>query len=103
MPQVARKIERFDFRMSEEDRSLFETAAEISGQTLTSYLLSNMKQISQNIIKSYTDSEEAKKEIQQKLLSKRDSKRFIELLEDNSEPNKALKSAYARYRKLKNK
>ena len=99
MPQVARKIERFDFRMSEEEKSLFETAAEISGQTLTSYFLSNMKQISQNIIKSYKEVQE----VQQTILTKRDSKRFIELLEDNSEPNKALKTAYERYRKHKNK
>ena len=41
MRQVARKIERFDFRMSEEEKKLFETAAEISGQTLTTYLREN--------------------------------------------------------------
>lgn len=99
MPHAVRKNERFDFRMTDEQRSLFEMAAEISGQTLTSFLISNMTQISQTIVKNYKDI----KNLQQTILSEKDSKKFIEILEENSEPNKALKSAYARYRKHKNK
>lgn len=97
MPHQARKNDRFDLRLSEEQKNIFETAATLSGQTLTSFFLSNMIEKAQLIIKNYKEVQQ----IQQTILSARDSKRFIEILEDNKEPNKALKAAYSRYKKNK--
>mgnify|MGYP003554014949 CR=1 FL=1 len=99
MPQAIRKNERFDLRMTKEEKDLFEIAADIEGLPLTAYFMVHMKQISKDVInksKEYIN-------IPQTVLSYRDSKKFLELLDKDDEPNMALKAAYSKYRKLKHK
>jgi uncharacterized protein (DUF1778 family) len=99
MPQAIKRDERVDLRMTKEEKDLFEIASDIEGLPLTSFFMTHMKKISKEVIsknRNYV-------EIPQTILSYRDSIKFIELLERDDEPNTALKSAYANYRKLKNK
>jgi uncharacterized protein (DUF1778 family) len=99
MPQAIKRDERLDLRMTKEEKNLFEVASDIEGLPLTSFFMTNMKKISKDVINKNLNYIE----IPETILSYRDSIKFIELLERDDEPNTALKSAYARYRKLKNK
>ena len=90
--QGYQKEGRLDFRLSIEQKELIENAAHINGQTLSSFALEILLKKAKKIIREH----------QQTILSIADSKKFIEILEKNEEPNGALKSAFDRYRKNNN-
>lgn len=93
------KNNRLDIRLSKEQKNILETAAMITGQSLTLFCLSNMLEKAQIIVANFNELQQ----IQQTILSKKDSQRFIEIFTNNNEPNIALKAAFERYGKHKNK
>lgn len=84
----SRKL-RIDIRLDPEQKSLLEEAAALSGHSLTSFLLANTLPAAHAVIR----------EQQTTKLSRADSERFLELLENPPKPNNALKSAVREYLK----
>jgi uncharacterized protein (DUF1778 family) len=79
---------RIDLRLDEAQKRLLETAAAVSGQTLTSFLLSHGLQAAHDVIQEYRATK----------LTLSDSERFVELLENPAEPPASLKDAAQRYK-----
>lgn len=79
--------ERFEARISREQKELLREAAELRGQTLTDFVMSMAQEGAQRTI-------EMARLIQ---LSARDQERFVDALLNPPEPNDALKSAAAAY------
>ena len=91
---VAKRINsRLEFRLHSEQRSVIEQAASVSGQSLTDFAISSLIKVSEDVLNQH----------QVRQLSNRDRDLFLKLLDDNSPPNAALKSAAAAYRKFKSK
>jgi len=82
----SRKL-RIDIRLDQEQKSLLEEAAAVSGHSLTSFLLANALPAARAVIREHQTTK----------LSRADSERFIELLEHPHEANEALKSAVREY------
>ncbi|MCC5787818.1 MAG: DUF1778 domain-containing protein [Phycisphaerales bacterium] len=79
---------RLDFRLSPEHKALIEQAATSVGQTVSSFAIAALLKASNEAIRSETTLK----------LSARDSRIFLDLLDDEGEPNEALKTAADRYR-----
>lgn len=88
------KSERIDFRVSSEDKELFQKAQAISGLgSLTSFIINAVREKATEVIKE--------REII--LLNEQDSKIFFKALMEDSEPEEELKQGFRRYlAKLKN-
>ncbi|MDQ3087795.1 MAG: DUF1778 domain-containing protein [Acidobacteriota bacterium] len=84
----AKRISRLDFRISEENKRLIEQAAIINEQTVSDFVLS----ITLPIARERVSQEQLTK------LSNRDRDIFLALLNDESEPNEALKQDFSEYR-----
>ena len=85
----AKRVSRLDFRISEENKRLIEQAAMINEQTVSDFVLS----VTLPIARARVSQEHLTK------LSNRDRNIFLALLDDESEPNEALKQNFSEYRK----
>jgi len=52
---TAIRRERMHFRLSAEDKTLFRTAAELKGQDMTDFVLSNARQAAEEVIEEQRD------------------------------------------------
>ncbi|MBE9006573.1 DUF1778 domain-containing protein [Fortiea sp. LEGE XX443] len=82
------KTQRLEARITEEQKELFQRAAEIQGRTLTDFVISNLINAANQIIQEH--------EIM--ILSKRDQEVFIEALFNPPEPSAKLKAAAQSYK-----
>jgi uncharacterized protein (DUF1778 family) len=82
------KEARVDIRMSEEHKLILEQAAAVTGQPLTSFVLSSTLDRARDIL----DRETVTK------LSRRDMTRLFEILEEDDEPGPALRKAAKRFK-----
>ncbi|MBA4302593.1 MAG: DUF1778 domain-containing protein [Sphingobacteriaceae bacterium] len=85
------KNERFEIRLSAEERALFAKAQKLSGdRSISSFILRVVKNQAQEIVR----------QSELLTLTQRDRNRFFELALSESAPNSKLKSAAARYQNL---
>lgn len=82
------KSDRLDMRLTTEQKELLERAAAISGQPLTGFALSHLLATAQELIERH----------QRTVLSLRDGRRFLDILESDEPPTPALASALRRRR-----
>lgn len=83
------KTERLEMRLSPEQKRLLERAAALNGQVLASFVRSQLMERAQEIVDRHTRT----------LLSARDFKRFLELIDRGGEPAPALRAAFRRHSK----
>jgi len=82
---------RFDTRVSEEQKELFELAATLGGfRTFTEFVVSTLQEKAKIIIEEHHTI----------LASERDRKIFFDALTNPPKPNDSLKAAAKRYKKL---
>lgn len=86
---MSTKSERLDFRVAEEQKQLIESAATLLGESVSSFAVSTLIERANNVICSH----------QNTILSRKDAKRFLEILDDESLPNTKLQKAFKKYRK----
>lgn len=87
-------MSRFDTRISNEMKELFEYAAEVGGyKTLTEFVIQSAKQQAEKIIEKHNSI----------LASKKDQEIFFKAIMNPQEPNSNLQEAAKRYKKLKQK
>lgn len=79
---------RLDFRISAEHKALIERAADIEGQTVSSFAIASLIKAAEEAIQRATV----------RTLSARDARTFVDLLNPSAEPNAALKAAAKRYK-----
>ena len=85
---------RLDARLSKEQKDFFEYAANVGGfKTLTEFVIVSVQSNAEKIIEKHDKI----------LASKRDKEIFFNELLNPSKPNKTLKEAAARYKKMLNK
>ncbi len=81
---VHTKSSRIEIRTSEEAKSLIEKAASISGETISSYILS----------KSLSSARKDVEQMETITVTNQDRDMFFSLLSDPPEPNEALKNLF---------
>lgn len=89
-PDKALKRERLEARVSPEQKSLFQRAATLRGQTLSDYVVNIVQQ----------DAEETIHKHEIITLSARDSCIFVDALLNPSGPNDALRAAFEDYKEF---
>ena len=85
---MAGRTERLEMRLSPEQKDILERAAAATGQPLTGFVLSHLLERAREI-------EERQRTT---VLSRRDHKRFLAILESGAAPVPALRAAARRYR-----
>ena len=85
-----RKEERVNFRVSPEVKQTLLRAAEVSGRSLSDFVVSSAFDAAQKTIEA----------VENLRLAKKDRAVFLEALSNPPAPNDALKAAAARYQKL---
>lgn len=85
------KEDRVEFRTSHQERAQFEMAATYLGMNLSAFVRMAALEKSSEIVKEHNDL----------LLSDIDRDTFLSALENMPEPNKNLKKAAAKYKKIK--
>jgi uncharacterized protein (DUF1778 family) len=85
---MASRTARLEMRLKPEDKELLEQAAALSGQGLSSFAMSSALEKARSLVAASSTLS----------LSRRDMKRFFEILEADEEPAPALKAAVRRYR-----
>jgi len=90
MPDRALKRERLDACISPEQKSLFQRAAMLRGQTLSDYVVTTVQR----------DAEERIHKHELTTLSARDSHIFVDALLNPAGPNDALRAAFADYKEF---
>lgn len=85
---MATRTARLEMRVTPGDKEILEKAAALSGQPLSSFALSTLLEKARSMLV----------DTQTITLSRRDMKRFFEILEADEEPAPALKAAFRRYR-----
>jgi len=87
-------IARFDTRLSKEQKDFFAYAASLGGfRTLTEFVITSAQEKAQKIVKEHNTL----------LASKRDKEIFFDALLNSSKPNRNLKEAAKRYKKVSSK
>lgn len=89
-PDKALKRERLEARVSPEQKSLFQRAAVLRGQTLSDYVVNIVQQ----------DAEETIHKHDLITLSARDSRIFVDALLNPTGPNDALRAAFEDYKEF---
>jgi uncharacterized protein (DUF1778 family) len=87
---TAKKLDSIGLRISSENKEIIRTAAEYTGQDLTSYLISTALEKAKKDIVDHKD-------MQALLLSKRDFDKMAKELENPSAPNERLKKAFKKH------
>lgn len=80
---------RLNFRLPSEIKERVENAALVSGVTVTDFAITVLAERSEEILEKH----------QTRIISNRDRKIFLEMLENPPEPNNALKNAVKNYKK----
>ena len=83
-------MSRIDFRIRTDHKLLLERAATYAGQTVTGFAMSTLVERATDVVSQHETLR----------LSNRDRDRFLELLDDMSEPTPALLRAARRHREL---
>lgn len=87
----ALEMTRFDTRLSVEQKKYFELAASLGGyKTLSEFVISSVRAQADKIIEKHNSI----------LASERDKKIFFETILNPGKPNKKLKEAATRYKKM---
>lgn len=81
------KTQRLEARITEEQKALFQRAADLEGRSLTSFVVASLQQAAEETIHRHEVIE----------LSPRDSISFVEALLNAPEPNENLRAAARRY------
>jgi uncharacterized protein (DUF1778 family) len=89
MPGATTRKERLNFRLDRQHKVLIERAASTVGQSLTEFALSHLIRDAQAVLR----------EQETTVLSDRDRRVFLSMLEADAEPNEALKRAARIYRR----
>lgn len=79
---------RLDFRLQSDHKALIERAARLHGQTVTQFAIAALLKAARESIQDASVTE----------LSLRDRDIFLSMLDEQAEPNEALKKAAERYR-----
>lgn len=79
---------RLDFRISPEHKLLIERAASVEGQTVSSFAIASLVKAAEETIQRAAV----------RMLSTRDSRIFLDMLDSDAGPNAALKAAAKRYK-----
>lgn len=87
MPAKTTNSARIDFRLTPEHKDLIARAASALGQTVSDFATTTL----------LSRARQAVEESALTRLSRRDGARFLEMLDDDSPPNAALKKAAKRY------
>jgi uncharacterized protein (DUF1778 family) len=87
-PRRPKAEDRIDARLPAETKQLIERAAVITGVTLSDFVISKAYEAAAAIVREHNTW----------VLSRRESKAFVEALLSPPEPNKALRAAAARYK-----
>ena len=82
------KTQRLDFRVDDELKSLIESAAMISGESVSAFAVSALYERAKQVVREHEDLK----------LSRRDAERFLEILDSDVEPTDALKRAFKKHR-----
>ncbi|MBV9590550.1 MAG: DUF1778 domain-containing protein [Hyphomicrobiales bacterium] len=82
--------ERLEVRISRDQKTLFQRAAELHGRTLADFVITSVQDAAMRVIE----------EAQSIRLGEEDSRAFAEALLNSREPNARLKKAAQRYLKL---
>ncbi len=85
------ELARIHFRLPQEAKEVIERAALASGLTMTDFAISSLLQ----------SAHEALERLAQRQLSDRDRDLFLKILDEDVEPNEALKQAAHRYKRLR--
>lgn len=80
---------RLNFRLPSEIKERIETAALVSGLTVTDFAITALATTAEKVLEKH----------QTRTLSNRDRDRFLEMLENPPEPNEKLKNAVKNYKK----
>lgn len=83
-----RRRERLDARVTAEQKALIQRAARLSGRTLTDFMVASLEEAAERVIRSHDVI----------TLSVRGSGALAHAFLEPPEPNKALVTAYRRYR-----
>jgi uncharacterized protein (DUF1778 family) len=86
---IPEKSERLEARISSEQKSIFQRAAELSGRSLTNFAINELLNAAKRIIQEH--------DIIQ--LSARDQQTFVQALLEPPKPSKSLIKAARRYKK----
>ena len=84
------KIERLEARLSRAQKALIQHAADLSGRSLTDFILSASQEAANKVIREHEVT----------TLTTQDSIKFAEALLTPPEPNKALKNAAKKHNKM---
>ena len=88
MKALEKKQSRFELRLTEEEKSLFEKASQLAGyKTLSSFVISAIREYATKIIK----------EKEQILKSQEEKELFFDAVFSHIEPNENLKKASEKY------
>lgn len=87
MPAKTTNSARIDFRLTPEHKDLIERAASVLGQSVSDFATTTL----------LSRARQAVEESSMTKLSRRDSTRFLKMLDDDSPPNAALRKAAKRY------
>ena len=82
---VTEGVARINFRLPTDIKDVIERAALVSGQTMTDFAIQTLVRTAQEVLERQ----------QTRTLSDRDRDIFLALLDDETEPNEALRSAFA--------
>ncbi len=85
---MADRAARIEMRLSEEQKEILEQAAAIKGQDLTSFALGVLLDEASGVLKEH----------QTRILTQKDMRAFLKLLEHPPAPNAALKAAVRKLR-----
>jgi uncharacterized protein (DUF1778 family) len=94
MPSATKTTARLNFRLARPLKEVIEEAAAVTGQTVSDFAVSTLVQAARKVVDQRDVTE----------LTNRDRDRFLALIDDTSKkPNKALRDAAERYKKLRGK
>ena len=82
------KSERFNFRVSAEQKTLIEHAAMYSGASVTSFAMNALLEKARDVVQQH----------EVVMLSMRDARRFMEIMESDYTPSEEAKKEAKRYR-----
>lgn len=89
MPGAATRKDRINFRLDRQQKALIERAATTAGQSVTEFAVSHLVKEARSVLR----------EQETAMLSDRDRRVFMSMLEAATQPNAALKRAASIYRK----
>ena len=92
MPTIEKRTNqaaRLNFRLPPEIKEKIESAAIVSGVTVTDFAIKALANTAQEVLEKHHTT----------ILSDRDRDIFLAMLEDDSEPNEALKNAVEEYKR----